>query len=141
MRTVYGHLRLIGSTAQGDNKGRQLVDFFLSNLNNLNQLLDALVNCVKFDYSSLANFYEVDSDLAASGLSNYKGALDIYLHDKYLFGQLKNICSYLGRSDAARLCIDSLLNSDLVMLENRRYKLEALFLINLILVGLEQRDE
>ena len=137
LRTVHGYLKLIGG------RGGQtplLVEFFLNNLKNLNHFTDALVNCVKFDYQSLDNFYEVKTlgdNVIGSDMSNYKG-LETYLCDKCVFEQLRLICVYLGGSDACRLVIDQLLNSDLTHLENRRYKLEALFLIDLILKGLEK---
>jgi hypothetical protein len=142
LRTVYGYLRLIGRRRSdfSPSEVHHLASFFLTNLTNLSQFLDALVNCVKFDYSSLTNFYEVHNVASSDGLSNYKG-LETYLHDRCVLAQLKAICAYLGQSDAARLVIDQLLNSDLTLLENRRFKLEALFLINLVLLGLEKRDK
>lgn len=117
----------------------RLTEFFLTHLSNLNHLIDALVNCVQFDYNNLNNFYEVSSGDAAS-MSNYSG-LETYLHDRRLFEQLRTICTYLGCSDAARLVVDQLLNGDIAHIDHRRYKLEALFLIDLILLGIVKIDE
>lgn len=142
LRTVYGYLRLIGNSKKDGQV--HLNEFFQASLQNLFHLLDALINCVKFDYKSLNNFFELnnfdnrsklDEDL---NLSNYKG-LETYLQDRVVFEQLRIICKYLGKSDSAHLIIDQLLNSDLVFIENRKYKLEAMFLIDLILLGLDQK--
>lgn len=142
LRTVFGYLKLIGRQNSTTLAQPHLVEFFLNNEQNLNHLIDALVNCVKFDFNSLSNFYElrVDSTDETAHMSNYHG-LETYLHDKCVYEQLRSICAYLGRSDAARLVVDQLLNSDLSHIENRRYKLEALFIIDLILLGLEKREE
>lgn len=157
LRTVLGYLKLIGGHHRRHQQQQQqpsgrLVDFFLNNEQNLNHLMDALVNCVKFDYASLNNFYEIQVASSSGGaedgghdeqihLSHYKG-LETYLVERGgVFHHLRSICIYLGRSDAARLVVDLLLNSELTFIENRKYKLEALFLVDLILLGLEKRSE
>ena len=138
LKTLYGYLKLIGD--YDGSKEPNLREFFHSNLQNINKLLQALISCVSFDYKSLNNFYQIETnDNNSSSMSNYIG-LKTYLDDKVVFEQLSLICGYLGRSNAARLLVDELLSSDLVYLQQKQSQNGVMFIINLILVGLGQNS-
>lgn len=134
LRTLYGFLKLIG---------QNLEEFFQTNSNNLNQFIQGLICCVSFDFKSLSNFYEIENKDnlldSSANLSNYIG-LKTYLDDKIVFEQLSSICFYLGKSDSAQLIIDQMINFDFIY-RNENFKIQVMFLINLILNGLAEKKE
>lgn len=138
LKTLFGYLKLIGTSTYQESEQICLREFFFLNLDNLNKLLISLIGCVSFDYKSLDNFYQIEAQNEVTSsiiMSNYSG-LDTYLDDKRVYDQLSVICAYLGRSDAARLVVDQLLTNHLVYLQLKQTKCELMFLINLILKGM-----
>ena len=136
LKTVYGYLKLAGTETFSDSEPVRLSEFFYSNFQNVNKLLQALVACVHFDYKNLNNLYQIEEDLGNAGsLSNYNG-LSTYLVDTSLFEQLSRIVELLGRSDAAQLLSDQLLANDMICLQPSQHRCEVMFLINLLLWGL-----
>lgn len=110
-------------------------DFFLQ-VNGgqyLNLMLNGLVSSIKFDLKNLHNFYELKHG-PGNELSNYNG-LATFLDDKSIYDQLVLISAYLGRSDLMCVLVDQAFNGDLAYVENRKYKLHLMFLINLLFVG------
>ncbi|RNA26019.1 TELO2-interacting 1 -like protein [Brachionus plicatilis] len=137
LKTLYGYLKLVG-----DSQNFGIKNFFLLNSNHVRHLIEALLSCVQFNFKNLNNFYEIDSRddfmKKSKSLSNYSG-LNTYLEDTVLYEQLTQICEYLGRSDSLRLLMDELLTRDLVCSENGFLKLEVMFIIDLLLSGLNKK--
>lgn len=135
LNALYGYLKLIGSN------NRSLSEFFQSNMKNLNHLVEALISCISFDFKNINNFYSLENnDLNATTVSNYIG-LKTYLDDKLVFDQLSLICEYLGKSNAARLLIDEILNNNLVLLQHEQNYCELMFLVNLIMDGVSKNSK
>ena len=166
LKRLYGYLRLVSSSSSLPKRRRRrrrpmLGAFFrAANTSQVRRLAEALMSCVRFDYSRLANLYELkrvaenplkqqqgdDGDEAdgeneaTRAASNYAG-LRTFLDnggDEW-FAVLTRIGELLGRSDAARLLIDELLllfRSD----QTTSQPPQLLFLIYLILVGVAKRD-
>lgn len=139
LKTLFGYLKLAGTEAFSDTEPIRLAEFFYSNFQNVNKLLQALVACVHFDYKNLNNLYQIEETSGnltneAGSLSNYNG-LSTYLMDTSLFEQLSRIVEMLGRSDAVQIIIDQLLGSDVIFLQQSQHRCEVMFLINLLLKG------
>jgi hypothetical protein len=132
LKTLHGYLSLIES--------RDLREFFqLTDLRNVDYLLDALLSCVLIDYTSLDNFFTVDAaapvnnrPVTAELASNYDG-LATFLNSRAIYAQLRLICANLGKSSLVRLLVDQLLFSKNRSGSGRLDQNEVLVIANLLL--------